>query len=458
MKNCLLFILFCVFINAFGQDKGQELSKVIDSLEVLNTSDTYTLYLPKAYDKKKLSAIVFIFEPAARGKVGIQPFIEAAEKYNYILVCSNNCRNGPFDDNFERIDNLFETIFNTYSIDENLIYTAGFSGGSRLACTVAVLTKQIQGVIGCGAGFSPNLPHLPTDEKFSYVGLVGDADMNYQEMFEVKKVCTKFKISHEIFTYDDDHSWPPPNQILRAFDWLELEAYKKDIKPVNDIVVNTAFKSNYDTAKLLENDNLIELAVWEYERIIKNYSRYFNLDSIIPKIKELKNTKLYKSQIKTRERVKDEETKVLDVFIKKFDSEFFNGKSKDNYKWWKKEFSKMKDKYVMSDDIYLKKMGERVSFSVYAMAIETARNQLRLNKMDKAVYCHTLNTVLFPDRPYAFYLLAVDYALLHEEEKMLQNLKTAIEKGFTHKDFILNTKEFSNYANNESFLQLVNSI
>ena len=78
--------------------------------------------------------------------------------------------------------------------------------------------------------------------------------------------------------------------------------------------------------------------------------------------------------------------------------------------------------------------------------------------MDKAVYCHTLNTVLFPERPYAYYLLAVDYALLHEEEKMFHNLKIAIDKGFTYKDFILNTKEFSNYTNNEIFIQLVNSI
>lgn len=458
MHKYLLFLLFGIVINSFSQNSVHPLSEIIDSLEVKNSLDTYTLYLPEKYNKNKLSAIVFIFEPAARGKIGIQPFIEAAEKYNYILVCSNNCRNGPFDDNFERIDNLFDTIFNIYSIDKNLIYTAGFSGGSRLAATVAVLTKQIQGVIGCGAGFSPNRSHLPLNETFSYVGLVGDADMNYQEMFEAKQVCTKFKIHHEIFTYEDDHKWPPSNQILRAFDWLELEAFRKGIKPIDNAVVDNTFNSNNETAKLLEENDQIELAVWEYERIVKNYSRYFELDSIMPKIKTLKKSKSYKNQVKTRERVKTEETKVLDVFIKKFDSEFEEGKSKDNFKWWNREFKKMEDKYINSDDTYLKKMGERVSFSVFAMAFETARNQKRLNKMDKTVYCHTLSSVLFPERPYTFYLLAVDYAILNEEEKMLQNLKAAIDNGFTHKDYILQTDEFKNYVNNDAFKDLIDSI
>ncbi len=458
MCKLFLFLSFFAFFCSNAQSNNYESGRIVDSLEVKNSSDTYALYLPKKYNKNVLSAIVFIFEPAARGKIGIQPFIEAAEKYNYILICSNSCRNGPNDKNFERANSLFETIFGIFNIDNNLIYTTGFSGGSRLATSVAVLSNQVQGVIGCGAGFSQNLSLKPTIENISYVGLVGDSDMNYQEMFEVKKWLKKFNIPNELFTYEDNHSWPPSIQILRAFDWLELQAYKKRIKPINDSVIANAFISNYDTAKLLENNNQIELATWEYERIIKNYSRYFKLDSIIPKIKELKKGKIYKSQVKTRERIKTDEVKVMNTFDKKFKSEFDIGKSDDNYKWWKKEFKKMKDEYLRSDDIYLKKMGERVSFLVYARAIETASDQLRLNNLQKAIYCHTLNTVLFPERPYTFYLLAVDYALLNEKEKMLQNLKQAIDNGFTNKDYILNTEEFKNYINNEAFKSLVNSI
>ena len=38
-------------------------------------------------------------------------------------------------------------MFSDFNIDSKRIYTAGFSGGSRLASAIAVLTDQIQGVI-----------------------------------------------------------------------------------------------------------------------------------------------------------------------------------------------------------------------------------------------------------------------------------------------------------------------
>ena len=449
-----------IFISSFGcligQNNDFETEKILDSVKVKNTGDTFALYLPTKYNKLESSAIVFIFEPAARGKIGIQPFIEAAEKHSYILICSNNCRNGPFEENFKRIDHLFETVFSIFNIDQGQMYTAGFSGGSRLATTVAVLTKQIQGVIGCGAGFSSNRIHIPAIETFSYVGLVGDEDMNYQEMFTVKDWCSKFNIDNELFTYSGNHSWPPSNQILKAFDWLELQAYKKGIKSTDDLFIKEGFDSNYMSAKSLENTNQIELAVWEYERILRNYSRYFKLDSLVLKTKTLRNSKTYKSDAKKREAIKSLEIKITNTFKNKFDFEF--GKTKSNYKWWKKEFGNFRDKYLLSEDDNLKKMGERISYSIFALAYETGQNQLRINHIKNALYCHKLNTVLFPDRPFVFLRLALDYALLNNEEEVLINLKHAIDKGFDNKDYILNSPELSKYIEKEAFKKVLDTI
>ena len=445
-------------ININSQEIEFEKSKVIDSLTVNNSTDTYALYLPSSFNKNIPSAIVYIFEPAARGKVGIQAFIDASEKYNYILVCSNNCKNGPYEDNFVRINNLFETVFNTFKINDNLIYTAGFSGGSRLATAVAVLTNQIQGVIGCGAGFPTYQLYVPTNEDFSYVGLVGDEDMNYQEMFVVKDWFLKLNSAHEIFTYEDEHKWPPSEQMLRAFDWLEIESYKKGVRPVNHEVIDNNYKSNINVAKSLNNDNNIELAVWEYERIIRNYSNYYNLDSINKKIKELKKLKQYKKDVKSRKTVKEEEQKTLAIFMDQFNSEFNSKELSFNNNWWQVEFDKFKNKYLFSDNIYLKKMGKRINYTLHAMLFESGNTELRKNEGDKALFCHKLNAFLFPERPFTFVKLAMDYAVLHDEKNMLINLKLAIDKGFTYKDYIMNTKEFTDYLETDSFKKLMDSI
>ena len=63
------------------------------------------------YEPEKPSPAIFIFEPMARGKIGIQPFISAAEQYGYILICSNNSKNGPYDLNL--------TLTNNYRLQFN---------------------------------------------------------------------------------------------------------------------------------------------------------------------------------------------------------------------------------------------------------------------------------------------------------------------------------------------------
>ena len=141
MKLLRFIVLSCMITQA---QQSYEKSVLIDSIPVSNAvEETFALYLPEAYDAQVLSPILFIFEPAGRGKVGINAFIEAAEAYNYILVCSNNARNGPYDRNFAIASRLFTHVFSRFNIKEKGIYLAGFSGGSRLASSIAALTLSL---------------------------------------------------------------------------------------------------------------------------------------------------------------------------------------------------------------------------------------------------------------------------------------------------------------------------
>ncbi len=157
MKYFLFIILISSFCSLLGQESDFPIGEIVDSIAVSKTSnESFALYLPSNYKPNTLSPIVFIFDPAARGKIGIHPFIKAAEKYNYILICSNNSKNGPYDQNFEIASRLFDKIFSDFSINPKRIYTAGFSGGARLASRITVLNEHIQGVIACGAGIASN--------------------------------------------------------------------------------------------------------------------------------------------------------------------------------------------------------------------------------------------------------------------------------------------------------------
>jgi hypothetical protein len=322
-RNCVLIIIFIGFgFTVSGQVDSYRKGVVIDSIRVGNSSETYALYLPESFEHNRLSAIVFILDPVGRGRSGIEPFQAAAEKYNYILVCSNNSRNGPYTTNFEVINRLFDNVFSTFNIDEKQIYMAGFSGGSRLATAIAVLTEQIQGVIACGAGFSPEMSHVPLSKKaFSYVGLVGERDMNYHEMFEVSDWLDRFQIENEIYTYDDEHRWPQKEHIDIAFGWLEMQAYKRNLRKWDDVLVLQIFQSNIERASSSLGDQQYLRASREYESILNNFGTVYSLDSIRRKLTQIRSNSKYLSESKQFIDLKEEEEKIKSIYTERFDRE-----------------------------------------------------------------------------------------------------------------------------------------
>src|SRR5947209_16943004 len=96
--------------------------------------------------------IIFAFDPGARGLMPIEHFKDAAEKYGYIVVGSNNSKNGPNVHLSAIINSFWEDTHNRFPIDDKRVYTSGFSGGARVACGVGYMYEgSVAGVIACGA-------------------------------------------------------------------------------------------------------------------------------------------------------------------------------------------------------------------------------------------------------------------------------------------------------------------
>ena len=141
MKILINLIFLFSILSSFSQKEVFDRGKIIDSVFINgNSGESFALYVPNNYDVSAQTPIVFIFDPSARGKTGIHPFVPASEKYGYLLVCSNDTKNGPYQTNYDIANRLFERVFLKFNIDENRIYAAGFSGGSRLAANIALLT------------------------------------------------------------------------------------------------------------------------------------------------------------------------------------------------------------------------------------------------------------------------------------------------------------------------------
>src|SRR5262249_48470365 len=71
--------------------------RIVERVEALSdSSQSYALYLPSNYTPDRKWPVLYAFDPGARGRLPVERFKEAAEKYGWIVVGSNNSRNGPW--------------------------------------------------------------------------------------------------------------------------------------------------------------------------------------------------------------------------------------------------------------------------------------------------------------------------------------------------------------------------
>lgn len=179
----------------------------------------YALYLPSNYSTSKNWPIILIFDAQSRGKLPLELYKDLAEKYGYILIGSNNSKNGiDWNVNKEQIKTLINDVFRRFAIDQQRVYTMGFSGGARVACLVAIDLAKIQGVIGCAAGF-PQLDK-PIETPFCYIGFSGDEDFNRVEMIRLDESLNSSVMPFYIRFYKGKHDWPPLVIMNEGFLWL----------------------------------------------------------------------------------------------------------------------------------------------------------------------------------------------------------------------------------------------
>jgi hypothetical protein len=434
MKTYWPIFLFLICMKACPQESGPQAGTVTDSVEVSGAAgETYALYLPGRYTEQRAFPVVFVFDPAARGKTAITPFIPAAEKYDYILIGSNNTRNGPYEVNFKVAERLFTHSLNAYSIMPRRIYTAGFSGGARLAATIAILSGAIEGVIGCGAGFA-GFPYLPSArDHYSYAGLVGHLDMNYAEVTGLPQWLEATGIPVEIFTFEGGHSWPPAEDLLRAFDWLQLEAMKKGMIPKDEAEILRAFSENYRRTRSHESNTDLYTSVRKYEQILRNYGPFLELDTLRLRVDSLKEIKAYKKEERAYMLARQLEDTLSAQYQKRFYRELEQAGTTDEFKWWQRQLRVLRENFLQSEQPERKHIGERLRSQLLAITVETFDAQVAGGQPEKALYCAGLFGQIDPENAYIHFKFAKGFARLNMPDPATEHLIRALECGWDDK-------------------------
>ena len=214
---------------------------VVDSVvSVSDPTQSYALYLPSEYDPARSWPVMYLMDPRGRAHIPMELFRDAAERYGWILISSYDTRSdGPVEPNEVALDAMLGDTQQLHSADLNRLYLCGFSGTARMSWPFAVnLAGHVAGMIGVGGGLPGGgvalaYPGMLETQPFSFFGASGNTDFNYEEMLKLNDMLGNFDIPHRLVLFEGPHTWLPKDLAERGVDWLEIQAMKDGLRPVD---------------------------------------------------------------------------------------------------------------------------------------------------------------------------------------------------------------------------------
>jgi len=291
---------------------------------------SYALYLPKNYSAARRCPVIIAFDPHGSGILPLEKYKDLADKYGYILMGSNDSKNGlDMKTSGVIIDALFSETSGRYSIDSTRIYVMGFSGGARIACIIGLYQGGVAGVIGCGAGFPAT--NQPVRFKPDYISIAGNADFNMNELITLDKQLDEAKFTHASILFNGKHDWPQVEIMENAFIWTEFCSMRKGFIQKNDsLILNFVHMQE----KIIEKDKETGDAVAEHNHLV-NLIRFIDglhsTKDFKNALATIENSSSYKTQQRQFQHLIGKEMKEQQTL----NDNFF---SKD-IDWWKKKIT-----------------------------------------------------------------------------------------------------------------------
>ncbi|NVO01240.1 MAG: hypothetical protein HXX09_00920 [Bacteroidetes bacterium] len=455
IKKTLFIVLISVgFVACFSKtsknnkietpiEKGKILEKVVCKKDL---TTNYALYLPSTYDSTKKYPIIFAFDSHANGLTPVELFKAEAEKYGYIVIGSNNSKNGtPWPTTNAYYNSMFTDACERFSVDLNRVYTAGFSGGSRVASTIAIQNGGIAGVVGFSAGF-PNL-NQPITNKFDFMGVCGTADFNYNEMSQLDKNLENIQFNHFLLTFNGKHEWPPQEIIPDIFYWLEFSSIRNKTSVSNNKIINEFIgKCESEINKYQEKSNIFgEYKI--YLKLIRFLSGVSNVDIYKTKFAELGKTNAVQNELKSIEADNLKEQTLQ--------GKYMNAMNSNDTKWWNAEVARInsliKQNINERECLIYKRVLSFLSISAYSYS----NSALKSGQMGQAQHFVTIYALVDPENSESAYFQAIIYANKSENKNSIKSLEDALKLGFNDVNRLQSDSNFSKLSSMPEFNHLI---
>lgn len=448
---CIIFIFIKIGASDILPGEISESVKCKD-----NPDETYAVYLPGKYSSKIKWPVIIAFEPAARALIPVKLFKNPAENHGYIVVCSNNSKNGPWTNVINSMKAVWKDINQRFSIDLRRIYTTGFSGGSRAASLFGSITGiEPAGIIACGAGLQEKL--LPENIKESfYYGIIGLEDFNYKEFQRLTPALEKSGVRYSVDYVPGIHRWPDVDAVTRAIEWMEIDAILRNIKIEDKDHIDKIFSKLKAYAESLIESDKFYYGVLYLGSLIKHFKMLLPVNDLETKLNALIAGKKF---IKFK---KEEETRYKKEyqFIGNFKKVFNQIENSENPRKGLKIIlndlkvpfliSEAKDKKQVLDSYLAKRL-------LYEIAIKADRYSSKyFNKKEKkrSVLFSEIASETGVNQDWYNFKLASVYAAFGLKKKCFRIVKTLLKSEKNLMKYIMKDYNFNEFLKDPEFIKI----
>lgn len=410
---------------------------------------TYALYLPSYYTAERAFPCICFFDAHARGALPLKMYKELAERYGFVLVGSNMSKNGtPWQVTERWANTLLHDVNTRIHLDTKRVYTAGFSGGSRVAANVAINIGGIAGVVGCAAGF-PQLDK-PLQDKFAYFGLVGDHDFNMIEMETLDGALQQNAFPHQLLVSSGMHGWAEAAEFNTAMLWLQVNAIKQQLQPKSDSLI-AALKNDYE--RRIAAAKMAGELIWQQRLLTGIVQILDGMTDIAPyraQLAALTELPAYAKKIAEQQKWHGIETNQQRELMSQFTAQDID--------WWQRKIAELRQRAHAAQTTEERKLNERLLNYLGLVGYLTSNRAIKTNDLTNAATYLQIFKMADPENPDYSYLAATYYAQKGDKVHTIQALNEAAALGYSEPATVVSDPLFAVLKDDPEFKSVVNKI
>jgi hypothetical protein len=437
-----IFFLPVLALFACGENKGSERAStdsisnvripqpvVVDSIRY---DDECYVYLPEKHPSDSIICLLF-FDPQGKGSIPVQLYSQLARQYGMMLAGSNRSRNGlDFQATRAIAQNLIKEVSSFYyqKFKHISFYSAGFSGGAKVALDAANAVPELKGVVYAGAPAASTLASVPL------YGFVGDKDMNLADVVQFDASIPPPKL-HFLRIWEGKHDWPASSQMKGALEWISIREAANRSQGFD--LMNDMVRASTNENDLLKKEEYLLKARFLSQdlNLADKGGSQLNLLHSMPSWRGARNlrAKEYQTELAMKE---------------DYSQAFF----KNDVAWWKGEIDDLKQH---RKDLPPAMQDRLLGFFSLA-GFSLSNRSLQENEEPMAEKMMEIYRLSDPNNPEQAYLRAVLSGRRQHADLAMGALTESLSLGFSDKTRIQQQPEFQFLQASPAFQKLLKSI